>query len=57
LTQGTPLPPSQLVRTVPRGGSSGAAPALAPANVPPILAAPAEADRIVFGDGTLVVPK
>ncbi|MBZ8139006.1 D-(-)-3-hydroxybutyrate oligomer hydrolase [Rubrivivax gelatinosus] len=57
LTQGTPLPPSQLVRTVPRGGSTGAAPALAPANVPPILATPAEADRIVFGEGTLVVPK
>lgn len=57
LTQGAPLPPSQVVRTLPRGGSPGAAPALAAGNVPPILAEPAAGDRIVFGDGTLVVPR
>jgi len=57
LTQGAALPPSQVVHTVPRGGSPGAAPALTAANVPPIQAAPAESERIVFGDGTLLVPK
>ncbi|MBG6079595.1 hydroxybutyrate-dimer hydrolase [Rubrivivax gelatinosus] len=57
LTQGAALPPSQVVHTVPRGGSPGAAPALTSANVPAIQAAPAEGARIVFGDGTLVVPK
>lgn len=56
LTQGAPLPPSQLVRTTPRGGTPGAAPALQAANVPPIAASPAAADRIVFDGATLVIP-
>nr|WP_207184393.1 D-(-)-3-hydroxybutyrate oligomer hydrolase [Rubrivivax gelatinosus] len=56
LTQGAALPPSQVVHTVPRGGSPGAAPALTAAHVPPIQAAPAESARIVFGAGTLSVP-
>lgn len=40
LKDGAPLPPSQVVRTVPRGGTSPA-PAITPANVPPIAPAPA----------------
>ena len=36
LKTGAALPPSQVVRTIPRGGSPGAAPAITFANVPPI---------------------
>lgn len=56
LRHGRPLPDSQVLRTVPRGGSPGAAPAITEANVPPIprRAAPENAIRMV-GD-TLVVP-
>jgi hydroxybutyrate-dimer hydrolase len=56
LTSGKPLPPSQVVHAVPRGGTPGAAPALTPANVPPIAAAPAAADLITFSRSTLFVP-
>lgn len=56
LTSGTPLPPSQVVRTVPRGGVSGAAPALTAANVPPIQAHPAAGDVISFSGNTLTIP-
>jgi hydroxybutyrate-dimer hydrolase len=56
LTQGTPLPGSQVVRTVPRGGTPGAAPALTSANVPPIAAVPSAADAITMHGNTLVVP-
>lgn len=56
LTRGAPLPPSQVVRTVPRGGAPGAAPALTEANVPPILQVPAEGDRISFDRGVVRVP-
>jgi hydroxybutyrate-dimer hydrolase len=54
---GTALPPSQVVRTVPRGGAPGAAPALAAANVPPIRAIVPAADRIGFAGNTLTVPE
>lgn len=57
LKNGSALPPSQVVRTVPRGGTPGAAPALAPANVPPIAGAPATADAITFSGTTLTVPE
>lgn len=53
LTTGDPLPPSQVVRTVPRGTG---APALTEANVPPIQAEPAAADRIAFEDNQVRVP-
>ena len=45
---GAALPPSQVVRTTPRGGTPGAAPAITAANVPPTSAAPAagNADRV-----------
>ena len=52
----TALPPSQVIRTVPRGGTPGAAPALTPANLPAISAQPAAANRITVGSGSVVVP-
>ncbi len=56
LSQGAALPPSQVVRTVPRGGAPGAAPALTPANLPAFQAQPAAADRISVGKATVAVP-
>ena len=56
LTIGTPLPPSQVVRTTPRGGTAGAAPQITTANVPPIPAAPLAADLITFIGNTVTVP-
>ena len=57
LKDGTALPPSQVVRTTPRGGTPGAAPAISAANVPDFVATPAAADRIDFvGSSTLSVP-
>ena len=56
LKSGTALPPSQVVRTTPRGGVGGAAPALSAANVPPIASAPAAADSIGFAGNALNVP-
>ncbi len=56
LTNGTALPPSQVVRTIPRGGTAGAAPAITTANVPKIKAAPAGADKISAGGGLINVP-
>jgi len=51
-----PLPPSQVVRTVPRGGTPGAAPAITTANVPPISAAPPASNRITFSGNTVTIP-
>jgi hydroxybutyrate-dimer hydrolase len=56
LTNGKPLPPSQVVRTIPRGGAPGAAPPLTAANVPPIDDDPAAANLITFSRSTLFVP-
>jgi len=56
LKNGTALPASQVVRTVPRGGTPGQAPALAPTNVPPIAATPAATDAIGFSGTTLTIP-
>jgi hydroxybutyrate-dimer hydrolase len=53
LKNGAALPASQVVRTTPR---AGAAP-LTPANVPPIAATPAGADKIGFAAGVLTVPQ
>jgi hydroxybutyrate-dimer hydrolase len=55
LKHGTPLPPSQLVRTTPRGGASPA-PALTAAHVPEIAAVPAAGDAITIDGGTLKLP-
>ncbi len=58
LTSGKPLPPSQVVRTIPRGGATNTttAPTLLPANVPPIEASPAVGNQIVVSSGTVQVP-
>jgi hydroxybutyrate-dimer hydrolase len=56
LRNGAPLPPSQVVRTIPRGGATSPAPAITPANVPPIVQSPAANDRIEFSGRTLHVP-
>lgn len=53
LIEGTLLPPSQVVRTTPRGEG---APPITAANVPPIAPNPPPADRITFDGRTLVVP-
>lgn len=56
LRNGAALPPSQVVRTTPRGGTAGAAPAISAANVPAIASAPAAGDAITMNGSTLVVP-
>lgn len=56
LKSGTALPASQLVRTTPRGGTPGAAPAITSANVPPFVSAPALANQIGFAGSSLNVP-
>jgi hydroxybutyrate-dimer hydrolase len=56
LKSGTALPASQVVRTTPRGGLPGAAPAISGVNVPAISAAPAGGDSIVFSGTALNVP-
>ncbi len=56
LRYGTALPASQVVRTLPRGGTPGAAPAITAANVPAIASAPGVADAIVFGANTITIP-
>ena len=57
LADGAPLPASQVVRTVPRGGVPGAAPAITAANVPAIAQSPAPGDAIRYEGGTLKVPE
>jgi hydroxybutyrate-dimer hydrolase len=56
LKSGTALPPSQVVRTTPRGGVAGAAPAITVANVPAISAAPVAANQIGFAGTAINVP-
>jgi hydroxybutyrate-dimer hydrolase len=56
LKHGVALPPSQVVRTTPRGGTPGAAPALTAAHVPAISASPLAGDQIVIGGGTMTLP-
>ncbi|HUR59997.1 MAG TPA: 3-hydroxybutyrate oligomer hydrolase family protein, partial [Opitutaceae bacterium] len=57
LKNGTPLPGSQVVRTVPRGGNPGAAPAITLVNVPSISFGPPVADQITFSANTLTIPE
>jgi len=57
LKDGTALPPSQVVRATPRGGSPGAAPAITAANLPAIVAAPAAGNAITVSGNTLQVPE
>jgi hydroxybutyrate-dimer hydrolase len=60
LKNGTPLPPSQVVRTTARGGTAGSAPPITSANVPNFTMTPAAADRIsvnvTAGVATVSVP-
>ncbi len=58
LRSGTPLPPSQVVRTTPRGGTPGAAPPITTANLPPISLSPAAGDAINFNaaSNTVQIP-
>jgi hydroxybutyrate-dimer hydrolase len=56
LTSGTQLPPSQVVRTTPRGGTAGAAPQITTANVPAISSTPLVTDQITFSGNTVTVP-
>jgi hydroxybutyrate-dimer hydrolase len=44
------------VRTIPRGGTPGAAPAITAANVPPISSTPATGDLITFSGTTVTIP-
>ncbi|MBC7603666.1 MAG: hydrogenase [Ramlibacter sp.] len=55
LKNGTPLPPSQVVRTTPRGGVSPA-PAVTAANLPAISAAPTAGNQIGFTGTSIAVP-
>jgi hydroxybutyrate-dimer hydrolase len=56
LKNGTAMPPSQVVRTTPRGGTAGSAPAITKTNVPKIAATPAAGDTITVTAGTIAVP-
>src|SRR5262249_8872896 len=57
LTAGVALPPSQVVRTVPRGGDLNVpAPTIIPTSVPGVATVPAAADRIVVNGNTVDVP-
>lgn len=56
LTTGVPLPPAQVVRTIPRGGTPGSAPPITTANVPPISASPAASNQITFSGNTVTIP-
>ena len=53
LRQGAPLPPSQVVHTMPRGPG---APPITAANVPPIAASPPASALITFSGGQVRIP-
>ncbi|WP_175980445.1 D-(-)-3-hydroxybutyrate oligomer hydrolase [Caballeronia zhejiangensis] len=55
LKNNAPLPPSQVVRTVARGGKAGSAPALTTSNLPPIATDPG-ANAISVAGGIVNVP-
>lgn len=57
LRNGAALPPSQVVRATPRGGSPGAVPAILAANLPAIAATPAAGNAITITGNTLQVPE
>ncbi|HZQ63225.1 MAG TPA: 3-hydroxybutyrate oligomer hydrolase family protein, partial [Casimicrobiaceae bacterium] len=56
LTTGAALPPSQVVHTIPRGGTPGAAPQITTANLPAISSNPAAGDVITFSNNTVLIP-
>ncbi len=57
LTAGAALPGSQVVRTTPRGGTAGGAPAITTANLPPLVAEPPATDAITLSNNTLRIPE
>lgn len=57
LRSSTALPASQVVRTTPRGGQPGAAPAITAAQVPPFVTRPATANTIEVSDGLIRIPE
>jgi hydroxybutyrate-dimer hydrolase len=57
LQTGAIIAPSQVVRTTPRGGNAGAAPAITHANVPAIAATPAQSNVITVSGSALSVPQ
>jgi hydroxybutyrate-dimer hydrolase len=54
LRHGRPLPPSQVVHTIPRGPG---APPITPANVPPIADSPPVSAHITFAGGQVNIPE
>ncbi|MFC3107882.1 D-(-)-3-hydroxybutyrate oligomer hydrolase [Undibacterium arcticum] len=56
LKSGTALPPSQVVRTVPRGLNGSIANPIALANVPPISMTPVAANQISFNANVVMIP-
>lgn len=57
LRSGKPLPPNQVIRTLPRGeNSDGSAKNLAAANVPPPSLQPVQSDIILVDKGAVVIP-
>ena len=56
LKTGVALPPSQVVRTVPRGIVGTAVNPITAANVPPIKATAAAGDQITFANNTVTIP-
>jgi hydroxybutyrate-dimer hydrolase len=56
LRNGAPLPPSQVVRTTPRGPGTPPPPALVPANLPPISFAPDAGSLITFDGQAVRIP-
>ena len=56
LTNKAELPPSQVVRTTPRGGEPGKAPPLQISNVPPIVQHPSDQDVIKVSNGRVAIP-
>ena len=58
LRSGTALPPSQVVRTTPRGGldTDFVGPQILPSNVPPMAATPAAGDVITVSGATVDIP-
>jgi hydroxybutyrate-dimer hydrolase len=61
LRSNAPLPPSQVVRTVPRALNTnppnGLAVPITASNVPPIRATPAAGDQIGFSGSSIAVPQ
>ncbi len=56
LKSGAALPPSQVVRTIPRGMTGTTVNPITVANVPPIKTAPAAGDQITFANNTVTIP-